>query len=191
MGNSIIAFVSLLPFITLIFSYLYYTDQAMNNIKKSLENNIEKRNNVVLELHRSSYDNLREAMNLINTEVLISGGHKVIKPKRIRDIRDKVLEVFYLLDDANDIKESYHLASKALSNARIYGLILIIVIAFTIFSIGFTSGILMDEVIAVWFVILSFMLPYTGIKLGKSLKIYKVIGHLLSKHEVGIHDESK
>lgn len=192
MGNDLLAIVAFLPFVTLIFTYLHYTDQAKKSIKETLGANEEKRYKVILELHKNAKALLQEIVKSINSEVLDkSDGHKEIKSDRIRDFRDKSLEVFYLLDDAKDIKESYRLTSKALSDARNYGLILIIAVAIAVYSIVLTSGSLMLDLIAYWVFILTFLIPFIGIKLGKSLKIYKVIGHLLSKHEVGIHDEYK
>ena len=192
MGNDLLAIVAFLPFVTLIFTYLFYTDQTKKSIKETLGANEEKRYKVILELHKNAKALLQEIVKSINSEVLDkSDGHKEIKSDRIRDFRDKSLEVFYLLDDAKDIKESYRLTSKALSNARNYGLILFIAVAIAVYSIVLTSGSLMLDLIAYWIFILTFLIPFIGIKLGKSLKIYKVIGHLLSKHEVGIHDEYK
>lgn len=192
MGNDLLAIVAFLPFVTLIFTYLFYTDQTKKSIKETLGANEEKRYKVILELHKNAQALLQEIVKSINSEVLDkSDGHKEIKSNRIRDFRDKSLEVFYLLDDAKDIKESYRLTSKALSNARNYGLILFIAVAIAVYSIVLTSGSLMLDLIAYWIFILTFLIPFIGIKLGKSLKIYKVIGHLLSKHEVGIHDEYK
>ena len=192
MGNDLLAIVAFLPFVTLIFTYLFYTDQTKKSIKETLGANEEKRYKVILELHKNAQALLQEIVKSINSEVLDkSDGHKEIKSNRIRDFRDKSLEVFYLLDDAKDIKESYRLTSKALSDARNYGLILIIAVAIAVYSIVLTSGSLMLDLIAYWVFILTFLIPFIGIKLGKSLKIYKVIGHLLSKHEVGIHDEYK
>ena len=115
MGNDLLAIVAFLPFVTLIFTYLFYTDQTKKSIKETLGANEEKRYKVILELHKNAQALLQEIVKSINSEVLDkSDGHKEIKSDRIRDFRDKSLEVFYLLDDAKDIKESYRLTSKAL-----------------------------------------------------------------------------
>ena len=151
MGNDLLAIVAFLPFVTLIFTYLFYTDQTKKSIKETLGANEEKRYKVILELHKNAQALLQEIVKSINSEVLDkSDGHKEIKSNRIRDFRDKSLEVFYLLDDAKDIKESYRLTSKALSNARNYGLILFIAVAIAVYSIVLTSGSLMLDLIAYW-----------------------------------------
>ena len=193
MAVSILVALGLLsPFVTILGFVLYYSDQAISNLRRVLEANRAKRDKVIFELHKEGKKALDHVAASIRAEVLEkNNGAAELAPERIMYFRDKTEEAYFLLDDAKDIKESLKVSSIALTRIRRSGVILLLSLAIAVFTVELVSGQNREALSGFWVLIFMVEIPIYGIRIFKNYKTYKLVTDLLSEHGVGVHDESK
>ena len=179
-------------FIVIIFSFLQITNQTLKDIREKLDDNKNKRNSKVIQMLEEAKTNIDEVSKSIENEVKnYKNKQSTLEPENIEKYRDTVRDVFMILDDARDIKKSHNLLSFSIRRIRRDLLFLFVLTGIAVISTGLTAGILFQEVLALWFFIFSFTLPYMGSKIFKNYKRYKLVGDLLGKNRVGWNDESE
>ena len=91
----------------------------MTNRRAVLEDNRNKRDGAIFELHKDSKKTLDHIAARIRTEVIENPlGTSELKSEEIVYFRDKPKEAYYTLDDAKDIRDSLAVSSRALAKIR-------------------------------------------------------------------------
>lgn len=180
------------PFATVLGFLLYYSNQAITNLRSVLEANRAKRDGVILELHKDAKTALDHVAASIRAEVLQNNnGASALTSERIVYFRDRTERAYFLLDDAKDIRDSLKVSSMALAKIRRYGIILLLSMAIATFTLALVPRQYLEGLGSLWALVFMVEIPIYGTRIFKNYKTYKIVGDLLSNHGVGVHDESK
>lgn len=91
----------------------------MANRRAVLEDNRNKRDGVIFELHKDSKKTLDHIAARIRTEIIENtSGTSELKSEEIVYFRDKLKEAYYTFDDAKVTRDSLAVSSGALAKIR-------------------------------------------------------------------------
>lgn len=176
--------------VTITLSFLLYTNQVMDNLRKVLDSNKPKRDKATLGLLTEAKKTLDHIAASIREEVMEDPSWvSELKASRLNYYKERCLHAFYSIDDAKDIRESLRITLRSLAKVRGYMTFLLGSITIATLTLSISGPQYFEGLAGLWSLIFFFEIPLLGYWSFDYYKDYKLVRDLLSEHRVGVHDE--